>query len=85
MNTPYDIVFMDVQMPKMDGVEATKIILEKLGEQRPTIIAMTANAMTGDKEKYLSAGMDDYISKPVRIHAIEDAILRLEDKLKSKQ
>ncbi len=79
---PYDIIFMDVQMPKMDGVEATRIISERWGNQRPTIIAMTANAMTGDKEKYLSAGMDDYISKPVRINAIEEAIMKLEDTLK---
>ncbi len=84
-NQPYDIIFMDVQMPKMDGVEATRVINDKWGEEKPTIIAMTANAMTGDKEKYLSAGMDDYISKPVRINNIEEAILRLEDKLKRKQ
>lgn len=72
----YDIVFMDVQMPEMDGIEATKNIIKKMGDSRPTIIAMTANAMTGDKERFLAVGMDDYISKPIRIHDIEEALLR---------
>lgn len=78
--TPYDVIFMDVQMPKMDGIEATKIIIERWGDNRPTIIAMTANAMTGDKERFLAAGMDDYISKPVRIQNIEKALYRIQEK-----
>ena len=80
----YDVIFMDVQMPEMDGVEATKIINEKWGESRPLIIAMTANAMTGDREKFLAAGMDDYVSKPVRVSDIEEAIMRSEDRFKKK-
>ncbi len=60
----YDIVFMDIQMPVMDGITATKQIFEKQ-DSPPIIIAMTANAMQGDREKYLAAGMDDYISKPI--------------------
>ncbi len=80
----YDIIFMDVQMPEMDGVEATKMIIEKWGQDRPTIIAMTANAMTGDREQFLAAGMDDYISKPVRINDIEEAILRMRENLRKK-
>ena len=64
---PYDLVLMDVHMPEMDGVEATQRILEVWGENRPVIIAMTANAMQGDREKYLADGMDGYVSKPVRI------------------
>ena len=61
----FDIIFMDVQMPEMDGIEATKTIRSQL-EIQPIIIAMTANAMLGDKENCLEAGMNDYISKPFK-------------------
>jgi len=71
----YDIVFMDILMPEMDGFEATKFINSEFPkEQRPVIIAMTANAMQGDKEKCIDAGMDDYISKPVRPNALQDVL-----------
>ncbi len=63
----YDVILMDVQMPVMDGVEATRRILaEWPADRRPRVIAVTAHAMRGDREKYLDAGMDDYISKPLR-------------------
>jgi two-component system, sensor histidine kinase and response regulator len=73
----YDIVFMDVQMPIMDGLEATRRIRRRwMGPGRPHIVAMTAEAMQGDKERCLEAGMDDYLSKPVSLDALR-AVLRL--------
>jgi signal transduction histidine kinase/DNA-binding response OmpR family regulator len=73
---PYDLVLMDVQMPEMDGLEATRLIVERLGAQRPRIVAMTANAMQGDRESCLAAGMDDYIAKPIRVEALVEALER---------
>jgi signal transduction histidine kinase/DNA-binding NarL/FixJ family response regulator len=74
---PFDIVFMDVQMPEMDGLEAARQICQRWPqEERPRIIAMTGNALLGDREKCLAAGMDDYISKPVRIAELQAALER---------
>jgi CheY-like chemotaxis protein len=73
----YDVVLMDVQMPEMDGLEATAQILARFArERRPYIIAMTANALTGDAERFLAAGMNDYISKPVRPENLAQVLRR---------
>ncbi|MCE1166177.1 MAG: response regulator, partial [Bacteroidetes bacterium] len=82
----YDLVFMDVQMPEMDGLDATKYIVQNWNsEERPFIIAMTANVMQGDKEKCLNAGMDDYLSKPVIIDDVQTIIKKWSENLKAKK
>ena len=73
---PYDVILMDIEMPVMDGVDATKAIrvAEKSTKSSAYIIATTANAMQGDRELYLAAGMDGYISKPMRINELVSAL-----------
>jgi signal transduction histidine kinase/CheY-like chemotaxis protein len=71
----YDVVLMDVQMPEMDGLEASRRIVARWPQvERPRIIAMTANAMQGDREECLAAGMDDYVTKPIRVDALVQAL-----------
>jgi len=71
----YDVVLMDVQMPEMDGLEATRQLRRVLPETRqPHVIAMTANAMQGDRERCLAAGMNDYVSKPIRVQDLVQAL-----------
>jgi len=73
----YDVILMDVQMPEMDGLEASKTICAKnLGAKKPRIIGMTAHALASDKERCLAAGMDDYVSKPVRLELLIGALAR---------
>ena len=69
----YDIILMDMQMPEMDGVQATRFIRHNL-ESQPIIIALTANTMEGDQEECLKAGMNDYISKPVRLEELTNKL-----------
>jgi CheY-like chemotaxis protein/HPt (histidine-containing phosphotransfer) domain-containing protein len=74
---PYDLVLMDVQMPEMDGFEASRELTRRWpGDKRPRIVAMTANAMQGDRELCVAAGMDDYVSKPIRVEELVAALER---------
>jgi signal transduction histidine kinase/DNA-binding response OmpR family regulator len=75
---PYDVVLMDVQMPEMDGLEATRQICQEWDpSQRPRIVAMTAGAMEGDRQKCLEAGMDEYITKPVKVTVLQTILEKL--------
>lgn len=77
LKTKFDIIFMDIQMPVLDGMQATKKILASWDKHfNPNIIAMTANAMKGDKEKYLACGMHDYISKPFLIEDLQRLLIK---------
>ncbi|MGK7922583.1 MAG: response regulator [Trichodesmium sp.] len=92
---PYDVVLMDVQMPLMDGLEAARRIRQeyenftnssqKALRPRPRIIAMTANAMQGDREECIAAGMDDYISKPIRMEQLVEALSKSKPVVLEKQ
>jgi PAS domain S-box-containing protein len=74
---PYDVVLMDVQMPDMDGLEATRVIGREFGdERRPRIVAMTANAMKEDRDECFAAGMDDFITKPIQLTELVAALNR---------
>lgn len=74
---PFDLVFMDIQMPYLDGIEATKVVRQDFPKaNQPRIIAMTANALSGEKDKYLAIGMDGYLSKPVRIEELVHVLYR---------
>jgi CheY-like chemotaxis protein len=74
----YDLIFMDCQMPEMDGYEATRQIrsLEVTTDTHVPIVAMTANAMSGDRENCIAAGMDDYVAKPISRHVIVEMLQR---------
>ena len=72
----YDVILMDVQMPEMDGLEATRQIVTNWSRNHPRIIGLTANALEGDREMCLAAGMADYISKPIRVEELVAALER---------
>jgi CheY-like chemotaxis protein len=75
--TPFEVVLMDVQMPEMDGLECTRQICTAYPPaRRPWIVAMTANAMEGDREDCMAAGMNDYVTKPIRGKDVTDALRR---------
>ena len=74
----YDVILMDVQMPEMNGLEATRAIVARWpADRRPAVIAMTANVMEGDRETALEAGMDDYVAKPIRVEELNAALSRV--------
>ena len=73
----YDVVLMDVQMPELDGLEASRRICERWPDTRPHIIAMTANALPEDREACFAAGMDDYVAKPIRSEQLAEALKRV--------
>jgi PAS domain S-box-containing protein len=81
--TSFDLIFMDVQMPEMDGITATREIL-KSGIIKPVIVAMTANAMSSDKDDCLAAGMSGFISKPIRIEQVHEALVMFGSRIPAK-
>ncbi|MCE9644662.1 MAG: GAF domain-containing protein [Chloroflexi bacterium] len=72
----YDVILMDVQMPDMDGLEATRQIVARWPDTHPYVIGLTANAMQGDREMCIAAGMSDYLTKPIRVNELVDALLK---------
>jgi CheY-like chemotaxis protein len=70
----YDVILMDIQMPVMDGLEASRQINTHFKEKKPVIIATTANALLADQEKYREAGIDGYLSKPINKEALKEAL-----------
>ncbi|MEZ0607922.1 PAS domain S-box protein [Fibrella sp. WM1] len=78
---PFDIIFMDIQMPDMDGVETTRFLRQQFDNQLPPIVAMTAYSMREDRERFLSQGLDDYIPKPIRAQGL---IAKVNDLIKNK-
>ena len=73
--TRYDLILMDNQMPGMDGVDAARIIRERVGTECPCIIVLTAEALEGDKQRFLDLGFDGYLSKPLQTHTLRDALM----------
>ncbi|HEV3272271.1 MAG TPA: ATP-binding protein [Candidatus Methylacidiphilales bacterium] len=74
---PYDVVFLDIQMPEMDGIEAAQAIRKKFPDRCPVLVALTANAFHGAREEYLAKGFDDYLSKPILPPALRQLITRV--------
>lgn len=74
----YDLILMDVEMPVMDGVGACHLIKEEFGQQSPRIVALTANAIAGDREKYLASGFDGYLSKPLDLEVLKQQLIRIQ-------
>jgi CheY-like chemotaxis protein len=71
----YDLILMDIQMPKMNGIESARLIRENLGAKCPSIFALTAEALEGDRERFLGLGFDGYLSKPLQIKTLQDTLI----------
>ena len=74
----YDLILMDIHMPEMDGIEAARIIRERYRDKRPTVIALTAEALEGDRERFLALGFDNYLSKPLKPKALQEMLKSVE-------
>lgn len=74
---PYDLILMDIQMPNMNGTEAARLIREMLGATSPVIFALTADALEGDKQKFLDLGFDGYLSKPLQIQTLQETLMTI--------
>ncbi|EDY84334.1 PAS fold family [Verrucomicrobiia bacterium DG1235] len=81
----FELVFMDIQMPEMDGLEATREIIKRWPSERPRIIALTANAMREDRENCFAAGMDGYLTKPFKLDDLKDVIAKTYNRLSEEQ
>jgi CheY-like chemotaxis protein len=75
--TPYDLILMDIQMPNMNGIDAARLIREKQGENCPSIFALTAEALEGDKQRFLALGFDGYLSKPLQTQTLQETLLTI--------
>ena len=82
---PFDVIFMDIQMPDMDGVETTRNLRALFGDALPTVVAMTAYSMREDRERFLSQGLDDYIAKPIRAQSLVAKVKELVDAASTKR
>ncbi|MEY2923825.1 MAG: hypothetical protein RLZZ337_365 [Bacteroidota bacterium] len=77
-----DLILMDIQMPEMDGLQATRKIIEKYEDKRPLIIALTADANEGSQQQYLDAGMDGFLSKPFKAEALQAILIEKHKEIK---
>ncbi len=73
----FDMVLMDIQMPQMTGIEATQALKEELGDLAPPIVALTANALPGDRERFMEAGLDHYMTKPIDFEELKALVKEL--------
>ncbi|MFD2573819.1 PAS domain S-box protein [Spirosoma soli] len=81
----FDVIFMDIQMPDMDGVETTRNLRDQFGKQLPTVVAMTAYSMREDRERFISQGLDDYIAKPIRAQSLIAKVKEITDASRAKR